>query len=168
MDAKHDKPDAYVETFMRDVNLYEVAPPKTLPPSTSARAAGVSQLVLIIEDDPFVSGLLADVLNTAGYEVKATDSAFGASTLVRELQPSAVLLDIGLPFRPGTDLLDDLKFDPRTATIPVVVLSGLTESLTAERCALAAAVLAKPVDISRLLGVLLQACAQSPPGTDTA
>ena len=41
------------------------------------------------------------------------DSAFGAASLVRDLQPAAVVLDIGLPFRPGTDLLSDLKADEK-------------------------------------------------------
>ncbi len=88
------------------------------------------------------------------------DSAFGAATLVRELQPSAVLLDIGLPFRPGTELLDELKSDPRTATVPIVVTSGLTESLTAERRSLAAAVLSKPFPMDELLSILRQVSAE--------
>jgi two-component system repressor protein LuxO len=117
------------------------------------------QIILVVEDDPFISDLLIDVLSAAGYEVKTTDSAFGAAALVRELRPSAVLLDIGLPFRPGTDLLEELKSDARTVHVPVVVVSGLIESLSEERRALAAAVLAKPIDIERLLDALLQACA---------
>jgi CheY-like chemotaxis protein len=91
---------------------------------------------------------------SAGYEVTVVESAFGAATLVRDLQPVAVLLDIGLPFRPGTELLDESKSDARTASVPVVVTSGLTESLSAERRALAAAVLPKPFGMDDLLAVL--------------
>ena len=97
----------------------------------------------------------------AGYEVTAVDSAFGLAGLVRDLQPAAILLDLGLPFRPGVDLLSELKADARTAQVPVIVLSGLTEILTEERRALAAAVLAKPFDMERLLDVLQQTCASS-------
>jgi CheY-like chemotaxis protein len=116
--------------------------------------------ILLVEDDESNSAVLREVLTVAGYEVTVVDSAFGAATLVRELQPSAVLLDIGLPFRPGTELLDELKSDPRTATVPVVVTSGLTESLTAERRSLAAAVLSKPFPMDELLGILRQVSAQ--------
>ena len=116
--------------------------------------------ILLVEDDEGNSAVLREVLTVAGYEVTVVDSAFGAGTLVRELQPSAVLLDIGLPFRPGTELLDELKSDPRTATIPVVVTSGLTESLTAERRALAAAVLSKPFPLDELISILRQVSAQ--------
>ncbi len=115
--------------------------------------------ILLVEDDESNSAVLREVLTDAGYEVTVVDSAFGAATLVRELQPSAVLLDIGLPFRPGTELLDELKSDPRTATVPVVVTSGLTESLTAERRSLAAAVLSKPFPMDELLGILRQVSA---------
>jgi len=116
--------------------------------------------ILLVEDDESNSAVLREVLTVAGYEVTVVDSAFGAATLVRELQPSAVLLDIGLPFRPGTELLDELKSDPRTATVPIVVTSGLTESLTAERRSLAAAVLSKPFPMDELLGILHQVSAE--------
>ena len=107
--------------------------------------------ILVVEDDPAISDLLVDVLTTVGgYEVTTTDSAFGAAALVRDLQPSAVLLDLGPPFRPGSDLLAELKSDAWTADVPVVVVSGLTESLSQERCAMAAAVLAKPLVIEQL------------------
>lgn len=107
--------------------------------------------ILVIEDDPRYSGVLVDILHTAGYEVTATASAFGAAGLVRRLRPRAILLDLGLPFRPGTSVLTDLKADPAIADIPVVVLSGMTETLSDERAAQATAILSKPVDMSQLL-----------------
>ena len=114
--------------------------------------------VLIIEDEPLIASLLADFLTSNGYEVTTADSAFGAATLVRKLRPAAVLLGLGLPFRPATALLDELKADKRTADVPVVVVSGMTESLSEGRRAMAAAVLEKPIDFDRLLAVLLEAC----------
>ena len=115
------------------------------------------ECILVVEDDPVISDMLVDVLTTVGgYEARTTDSAFGAAALVRELQPSAVLLDLGLPFRPGTDLLAELKSDASTANVPVVVVSGLVEGLSQERRAMAAAVLSKPLVIEQLLAVLLR------------
>ena len=119
--------------------------------------------ILLIDDDEMISTLLTDVLLAAGYEVTTADSAFGGDTLVRKLQPAAVLLDIGLPFRPGTALLDELKSDPRTADVPVVVFSGMTETLNEERRALAAAVLSKPIEIDELLAVLRRVCVERSP-----
>ena len=110
--------------------------------------------VLIVEDDPSLGDVIADVLRSAGYEVTALTSGFGVAGAVRRLDPCAVLLDLGLPFRPGSSVLADLKADPRTRHVPVLVLSGMTEALSAERRSQAAAVLSKPIDMSDLLDAI--------------
>ena len=115
--------------------------------------------IVIVDDDPILTDVLRDVLSSAGYEVTVATSGFGVAGLVRRLNPSAVLLDLGLPFRPGTSVLADLKADPRTADVPVLVLSGMTEALSDERRALASAVLTKPIDMSDLLDAIGQAVA---------
>ena len=114
----------------------------------------MTQRILVVEDDDLISTFLVDLLTSTGYEATATDSAFGAARLVRELRPAAVLLDLGLPYRPGTELLVELKSDEETADVPVVVISGMIESLSEERQALAAGVLGKPIDVERLLALL--------------
>lgn len=119
----------------------------------------MAQHVLIVEDDSAASAVIADILQTAGYEVTETASGLGVTALVRRLNPGAILLDLGLPYRPGTSVLADLKADPRTADVPVVVLSGLTESLSEERRAMAAAVLPKPIDMCVLLDTIESAVA---------
>ena len=105
----------------------------------------------MVEADPLVSAVLTDVLNAVGYEVTTTDSAFGAVALACQVGPCAVLLDLELPLRPGAALLSQLKSDPRTAQVPVIVVSALAEALTDERRALAEFVIAKPLDLARLL-----------------
>ena len=74
--------------------------------------------VLVVEDDPGVAALLAEVLAGAGYAPTTTDSALGAVALARRLRPAVVLLDLGLPYRSGGALLGDLKADPATAGGP--------------------------------------------------
>ena len=120
------------------------------------RAAGPAGLV--VEDEPGVAALLAEGLAGAGYAPTAPDSALGAVALARRLRPAAVLLDLGLPYRSGASLLTDLKGDPETADIPVIVVSALPETLTPERRALATLVLAKPINIRDLLRALRAAC----------
>jgi CheY-like chemotaxis protein len=115
--------------------------------------------VLVIEDDAGIRELLTDLLQGDGYAVTATDSALGAATLVRRLLPRVILLDLGLPYRSGAALLGDLKADPATAAIPVVVVSGAPEALPRERAALAAAVLIKPTGPGRLCAVVAAAVA---------
>ena len=107
--------------------------------------------VLVIEDDPGHQRLLVQLLEMAGYVVSATDSALGAAELVRRLRPHVILLDLGLPLRSGASLLAELKDDPSTADLPVVVVSAMDEILLAERRRQADAVVAKPFSPRALL-----------------
>jgi DNA-binding response OmpR family regulator len=104
----------------------------------------------VVEDDPGVAALLVAVLAGAGYAPTTTDSALGAVALARRRRPAVVLLGLGLPYRSGGALLGNLKTDPATAGIPVVVLSAAPETLPRERAALAAAVLGKPIELQHL------------------
>jgi CheY-like chemotaxis protein len=117
------------------------------------------QHVLVIEDDPGIRDLLTDTLQSDGYVVTSTESALGAATLVRRLLPRVILLDLGLPYRSGGALLHDLKTDPATADIPVLVVSAFVESLTPERRALATAIIPKPFSLDAVLVAVRSACA---------
>ncbi len=114
--------------------------------------------ILVIEDDPDHQRLLAEILELAGYAVTVADSALGAAALARRHQPDLILLDLGLPYRSGASLLAELKADPRTAAIPVLVVSAAAESLSDERRALAAAVVSKPFSPRALLEAMSVAC----------
>ena len=109
--------------------------------SPARRAAPV---VLVIEDDPDIGALLSDLLRGAGYAVRVVDTALGVRGEIERLHPVAIVLDLGLPYCSGAALLADLKADPVTAPIPVLVVSAYLECLSADRAALATTVLAKP------------------------
>src|SRR5438309_2118104 len=128
----------------------------------TGKGDAVARHVLIVEDDPYFSELVGDVLQTAGYEVTATTSGFGVTGLVRRLNPGAILLDLGLPYRPGASVLADLKADPHTAHVPVLILSGMTEALSQERRSMATAVLAKPIDMADLIQAVGDAVERNP------
>jgi CheY-like chemotaxis protein len=113
-----------------------------------------TESVLIIEDDEILVDALSVGLRARGYGVVAQDSVFGAAARVRQLLPAAILLDVCLPYRSGTALLRELKQDPRTSDVPVVLMSGMTESVPADRRALADVVLSKPFTLDSLLGAL--------------
>ena len=124
--------------------------------------------VLVVEDDPGVAALLADVLAGAGYAPTTTDSALGAVALARRLHPAVVLLDLGLPYRSGGALLGDLKADPATAGVPVLVVSALAADLSPARRALAAGVVAKPFSPGALLAAVRGAGARAAPPAPAA
>ena len=76
--------------------------------------------------------------------------------LAREHQPALILLDLNLPDTHGLDVLRRLAGDPRTAAIPVVVVTAdATPGMARRAYALGArALLAKPLDVIELLAVL--------------
>ena len=76
--------------------------------------------------------------------------------LVREYRPDVVLVDLHLPDLDGAQVLHQLKADPATASIPVVVLSADATAGQVERVLAAGAAdyLSKPLDVERLLELL--------------
>ncbi len=82
-------------------------------------------LVLMIEDDRRFATIHKNVLTTRGFDVShAVNGDEGVKRAADEL-PAVILLDIGLPKKDGFQVLQELKADPQTANIPVIMLSRL-------------------------------------------
>ncbi|MDE2082869.1 MAG: response regulator transcription factor [Burkholderiales bacterium] len=102
--------------------------PRAAPAARLPEAARSAGLVLIVDDVPDNLALLHDALDAAGYTVLvATD---GASALQRAAQaePDIVLLDAVMPGIDGFEVARRLKAGPETAHIPIVFMTGLTET----------------------------------------
>jgi signal transduction histidine kinase/DNA-binding response OmpR family regulator len=125
---------------------------------TLESALGPRPTVVVVEDDRRSFDLLRVYLEAAGARVvSAGDGEEGLDT-IRRLNPAGVVLDILLPGIDGWDVLAQLKADPRTAAIPVVVVSMLDER--GRGFALGAAeYLVKPVGKEQLLAALYRAAA---------
>ncbi len=80
-------------------------------------------LVLVIEDNPSGAQLMSVYLTRAGYRVEVVGNGRDALARARELSPAAITLDIMLPDLDGWQVLRDLKADPSTREIPVIVAS---------------------------------------------
>lgn len=113
-----------------------------------------SRRILVVEDDPGCRALLNAIFVSNGFRVTATDSVLGASELIERLQPHVIVLDIALPYRSGASWLVDLKADPGTAHIPVVILSAHPTVLPEGRRRLAHAVFGKPFETRRLVAAI--------------
>src|SRR5689334_4959644 len=121
-------------------------------------APGPGPTVVVVEDDRRSFDLLRAYLEAAGARVvSARDGEEGLDT-VRQLSPAGVILDILLPGIDGWEVLAQLKADPRTTAIPVIVVSMLDER--GRGFALGAAeYLVKPVGKEQLLAALYRAAA---------
>ena len=121
-------------------------------------ALGPRPTVVVVEDDRRSFDLLRVYLEAAGARVvSAGDGEEGLDT-IRRLSPAGVVLDILLPGIDGWDVLAQLKADPGTAAIPVIVVSMLDER--GRGFALGATeYLVKPVGKEQLLAALYRAAA---------
>jgi len=83
--------------------------------------------ILLVEDSKFLRLATERALTAAGYEVVSAGDGEQALVLAREHFPSLVLLDVMLPKMSGLDVVKALKKDPATASIPVMMLTGLSQ-----------------------------------------
>ena len=86
----------------------------------------MAQKILIVEDNPDLSELLAFCLNDAGYEISRAGSlALGISKALAE-RPDLIIIDLYLPDMNVVDATLILKQDLATSGIPIVVLTSMT------------------------------------------
>jgi CheY-like chemotaxis protein len=83
--------------------------------------------VLLIDDSPFLRRANERSLTKVGYRVITAEDGEVGLLLAREKRPDVIVLDMMLPKLDGPQLLSMLKSDPRTADIPVIVLSALSQ-----------------------------------------
>ena len=89
----------------------------------SARADESAPLVLVVEDDPPAAELLARQLERAGFRAETVRSGSDVIDKARQMKPAAITLDILLPDLDGWEVLNRLKHDESTSSIPVIVIS---------------------------------------------
>ncbi|HEX7086727.1 MAG TPA: response regulator transcription factor [Vicinamibacterales bacterium] len=87
----------------------------------------MSSLVLVVEDDPDIAALLRLHLSRAGFEIAMLDAGDAVVQAVRDRQPALVLLDLMLPGLDGFEVCRALRADPRTAGVPIIMLTARAE-----------------------------------------
>ena len=110
-------------------------------------------LVLVVEDERPSQELLESYLHTEGYDTAVVSSGNEAMSRAKELRPDLITLDMVMPGKSGWETLYQLKNDPITAAIPVVVVSVLDQKKMAFSLG-AAAYLVKPVNKEELLAAV--------------
>jgi PAS domain S-box-containing protein len=132
--------------------------PEAAPEASSVQGeTGVSKeqlpLILGIDDDPNTIYLLRENLNEAGYRFTGAGTGKEGLKKARALQPSAIILDILLPGESGWEILSELKTDPATREIPVIILSIVDDRKRGFRLG-AYDCLVKPFDRENLMRAL--------------
>ena len=106
-------------------------PPAAAAPAPAAAAAverpanGSSRrTVMIVDDSPTIRQILGLTLERAGYKVVAEPDGVSAIERLTQMVPDLILLDIAMPKLDGYEVCKRIKLDPRTAGVPIVMLSG--------------------------------------------
>jgi len=104
--------------------------------------------VLVIDDEPDVRWLIRVSLERAGHEVLVAEDGLRGVALAMKQHPDIIVLDLMMPVMDGYGVLAELAKDPRTANVPVLVLSARAIPEEAERATSAGArrFLEKPFD----------------------
>src|ERR1700752_1474659 len=84
--------------------------------------------ILVVDDQPSIAGLMSQLLTIRGYSVVTAANADQAEAEVRQQAPDLILSDVMMPGKSGYEFCRDLKSDPATRLIPVVLITGLTDS----------------------------------------
>jgi signal transduction histidine kinase/DNA-binding NarL/FixJ family response regulator len=144
-----------------DGTTFTLRIPLVRPVSADRPAASRDRLVLVIEDDEGMVALLRDWLEPEGFTVRAAIDGQAGLELARTLLPEAILLDIFLPGRDGWEILQRLRLEARTRTIPILVIS-VVEDRQLGLALGAADYLVKPLDRQHLLDRLHWATSARP------
>jgi signal transduction histidine kinase/CheY-like chemotaxis protein len=115
--------------------------------------ADARRVLLVVEDDDKFAAIVRDLSRELGFQCLVASTADEALKLARQIRPSAVVLDVGLPDESGLMVLDRLKRDDATRHIPIHVISAGDHSQTALSLG-AIGYLVKPVKRDELAEVL--------------
>lgn len=107
--------------------------------------------VLIVEDDADLRRMFRASLALAGYEILEAANGLDALRLLDTSPPSAVILDLGLPFLSGAAVRQEIAAHAHTRHVPVIVVTG--QAGTHDELE-ATCVLRKPVSPERLVHVV--------------
>ena len=105
------------------------------PAGTSAfvEAQLEGRRVLVVDDEPMVSRGLTSLLGKRGLAVTALNDPLRFWTVLDEVKPNLVLLDLEMPKLSGTELCRAIRSDRRWSALPVIFLTGHTDQASVQR-----------------------------------
>lgn len=89
--------------------------------------------ILIVEDDTFILEMYATKLLNFGYDVLTATDGDEALKIVKDKKPDFILLDLVLPSVDGFDVLKAVRKNPKSKSIPVILLTNLGERKDVEK-----------------------------------
>ncbi|MBN7805780.1 response regulator [Agrobacterium rosae] len=115
-------------------------------------AAVAKDIVLLVDDSPDALGFLTDALEQSGFSVLIATSGQSALNIAERITPDIILLDAVMPSMDGFETCTRLKSNAAVTQVPVIFMTGLTETEHVVRALESGGVdyLTKPIDIDEL------------------
>ena len=152
--------------FYFSLPLIATAPEQPTQTSLPKPRAGKAPRILVVEDNAATGQLIQSQLASSGYETLRCDRPERATELAAEHQPDAITLDLLMKPVHGLEVLLQLKHDPRTSRIPVIVVTIVDQPAIGGALG-ADEYLIKPVDKATLLAAV-ERCLRSRGGAAPA
>jgi CheY-like chemotaxis protein len=146
---------AHVVPAENVVEAPETPAPTTAEIKAEADSGSSSTTVVAIDDDPDTRDLLTRILSREGYRVLAASRGEDGIRIAQATRPQLITLDIKLGGMDGYTVLEKLKADSRTANIPVIMISIVSEREKAFAAG-ATEYLTKPIDAKRLMAMVAE------------
>jgi len=108
------------------VNPVTLAQRTRLAPERAAAPAPALAAVMVVDDSLTVRRITGRLLEREGYQVLTAKDGIDALEQIKDVLPAVMLVDIEMPRMDGFDLTRQVRADPRTRHIPIIVISSRT------------------------------------------
>ena len=122
--------------------------------SPRQKAAKPRSTILVVDDEPGIVDVLIAVLEDAGHRASGAANGQEALAKLKASLPDVVLLDVEMPVLDGGATLSAMKADLRLSSVPVLMMSGIAESMVKRRSRGYDAFLRKPFSLEELLAAV--------------
>lgn len=102
-------------------------------PTIPTNGNGKGRTVLIVDDEPALLDIYSTKLLMDGYQVLTAKNGNEGFEVAINSSPDIVLLDVLMPGKDGFEVLRDLRANPKTKTLPIIVLSNLGQEYEVKR-----------------------------------
>lgn len=110
------------------------------------------QKILAVDDDPIILDIYEQGMTARGYEITCAVSPEQALKYLSTNVPDVILMDIMMPGQDGISLMRDIRSNPKTAHVPILAASALSDAATLNDALLfgASDYIVKPFDMDTL------------------
>ena len=111
-------------------------------------------IILVVDDQVSIRGMLSDLLSAAGFEVVLAQNGEEGVEMAREKRPLAIVMDLMMPVKSGLEAAQEIRGIPDLAAIPILFLTARGQPQDEQRAMEAggSAFVAKPFSPKLLLG----------------